>query len=141
MWFCHMYTGVCLLCMYVFVQVCMCVRNRNLKLKISTAPTKAKSWEPAHSHALTQNKIDRQQVRSRELGRECCASARACVCVCVRMCVRVCLLAIFDVPSNFSNCSWRRGSYGSIIGEHDRQKERAESTRDVGDEIDWISCL
>jgi len=35
----------------------------------STVPTKAKSWEPACSQALVQNKIDRQQVRSRESGR------------------------------------------------------------------------
>ena len=32
------------------------------KLKISTAPTKAKSREPAYSRALIQNKIDRQGV-------------------------------------------------------------------------------
>ena len=28
-------------------------RNRNRKLEISTAPTKAKSWEPAYSQALS----------------------------------------------------------------------------------------
>jgi len=33
--------------------------NHNRKLKISTAPTKAKSWEPAYSQALIQNKIQR----------------------------------------------------------------------------------
>ena len=32
--------------------------------------TKAKSWEPASSQALIQNKIDRKQVRSRESGRQ-----------------------------------------------------------------------
>src|SRR6218665_1766320 len=44
--------------------------NRNCKLEISTAPTKAKSREPAYSQALVQNKIDRQWVRSRESGRQ-----------------------------------------------------------------------
>ena len=43
---------------------------RNRKLDISTAPTKARSREPAYSQALIQNKIDRQRVRSRELGRQ-----------------------------------------------------------------------
>ena len=38
---------------------------RNRKLDISTAPTKAKSGEPAYSQALVQNKIDRQRVRFR----------------------------------------------------------------------------
>jgi len=42
---------------------------RNRKLKVSTAPTQAKSREPAYSHALVQNIIDRQRVRSRESGR------------------------------------------------------------------------
>jgi len=37
---------------------------------ISTAPIKAKSQEPAYSQALIQNKINRQQVRSRESGRQ-----------------------------------------------------------------------
>src|SRR6218665_2730770 len=41
-------------------------RNRNRKLEISTAPTKAKSREPAHSQALIQNKLDSQRSRSRE---------------------------------------------------------------------------
>ena len=47
-------------------------RNRNLnrKLKISTAPTKAKSLEPAYSQALVQDKIYRQRVRSKESGRQ-----------------------------------------------------------------------
>jgi len=31
----------------------------NHKLKISTEPTNAKSWEPAYSQALNQDKIDR----------------------------------------------------------------------------------
>jgi len=31
-------------------------------------PTKAKSREPAYSQALVQNKVDRQRVRSREVG-------------------------------------------------------------------------
>src|SRR6218665_2930873 len=44
-------------------------RNRNRKLEISTAPTKAKLREPAHSQALFQNKIDRQRVKSRESAR------------------------------------------------------------------------
>ena len=44
--------------------------NSNRKLQISTAPTKAKSWEPAYSQALIQNKINRQWVRSRESGRQ-----------------------------------------------------------------------
>ena len=43
-------------------------RNRNLE--ISTAPAKAKLWEPAYSWALIQNKIDRQRVRFRESGRQ-----------------------------------------------------------------------
>jgi len=43
--------------------------NSNRKLEISTAPIKAKSWEPAYSKVLIQNKIDRQRVRSSELGR------------------------------------------------------------------------
>src|SRR6218665_2724748 len=46
------------------------VRNRNRKPVISTAPTKARSREPAYSQALIQNKIDRQRVRSRESGRQ-----------------------------------------------------------------------
>ena len=45
-------------------------RNCNRKLKISTAPTKAKSQEPAYPQALIRNKIDRQQVRSCESGRQ-----------------------------------------------------------------------
>ena len=45
-------------------------RNRNRKLNISTAPTKARSREPAYSQALIQNKIDRQRVRPRESGRQ-----------------------------------------------------------------------
>ena len=36
-------------------------RNRIRKLEIFTAPTKAKSLEPAYSQALIQNKIDRQR--------------------------------------------------------------------------------
>jgi len=44
--------------------------NRNRKLEISTAPTKAKSREPAYSQALIQNKIGRQRVRSRDSGRQ-----------------------------------------------------------------------
>ena len=47
--------------------VLYCIRNR--KLGNSKAPTKAKSREPAYSQALDQNKIDRQQVRSRESGK------------------------------------------------------------------------
>ena len=43
--------------------------NRNRKLQIYTAPTKAKSREPAYSQALVRNKIDRQRVRFRESGR------------------------------------------------------------------------
>ena len=39
------------------------------KPTISTAPTKAKSREPAYSQALFQNKINRQRVRSRESDR------------------------------------------------------------------------
>src|SRR6218665_152701 len=45
-------------------------RNRNCKLLISKAPTKAKSQEPTYSHALNQNKIDRQRSRSRESCRQ-----------------------------------------------------------------------
>ena len=41
--------------------VSWCNRNRNRKLDISRPPTKAKSWEPAYSQALNQNKIDRQR--------------------------------------------------------------------------------
>jgi len=37
--------------------------NRNCKLKISTAQKKAKSWEPAYSQALVQDKIDSQRVK------------------------------------------------------------------------------
>src|SRR6218665_3279889 len=44
----------------------ICFLNRNRKLEISTAPTKAKSREPAYSHALVQNKIGRQRVKSKE---------------------------------------------------------------------------
>jgi len=44
--------------------------NRNCKLEISTAPKNAKSREPAYSHVLIQNKIDRQRVRFRESGRQ-----------------------------------------------------------------------
>ena len=44
--------------------------NRNRTLDISTAPTKAKSQEPAYSQALVQNKIVRQRVRSKESGRQ-----------------------------------------------------------------------
>jgi len=39
------------------------VGNRNHKLEISTAPTKAKSREPAYWEALIWNKINRQRVR------------------------------------------------------------------------------
>src|SRR6218665_1621563 len=46
------------------------VRNRNRKLEISIGPTKAKLREPAYSQALIQNKVDRRQARSRELGRQ-----------------------------------------------------------------------
>ena len=42
------------------------LRNCNRKLDISTAPTKARSREPAYSQALILNKIDRQRVKSRE---------------------------------------------------------------------------
>jgi len=45
-------------------------RNRNSKLDVNTAPTKARSREPAYSQALIQTKIDRQRVRSRESGRQ-----------------------------------------------------------------------
>ena len=41
-----------------------CYYNRNRKLEIFTAPTKAKSREPAYSQGLVQNKIDRQRVDS-----------------------------------------------------------------------------
>ena len=44
--------------------------DRNCKRDISTAPTKARSREPAYSLALIQNKIDRQRVRSRGSGRQ-----------------------------------------------------------------------
>src|SRR6218665_2389750 len=47
-----------------------CNRNRYCKLDISTAPTKAKSREPAYSQDLIQNKIDKQRVRFRETGRQ-----------------------------------------------------------------------
>ena len=47
-----------------------CRKARNRNLDISTAPTKARSREPAYSQLLTQNKIDRQRVRSRESGRQ-----------------------------------------------------------------------
>jgi len=49
-----------------FAQAQVLHRNRNCKLQISTAPTKAKSREPAYSQALIQNKIARQRARSRE---------------------------------------------------------------------------
>ena len=45
-------------------------RNHNHKHEISTEPTKAKSRESSYSHALVQNKIDRQRVRSIESGRQ-----------------------------------------------------------------------
>ena len=44
--------------------------HRNRKLEISTAPTKAKSQEPAYLQALIQNKIVRQRVRSRDSSRQ-----------------------------------------------------------------------
>src|SRR6218665_1200254 len=44
--------------------------HRNRKLEISRALTKAKSREPACSQVLNQNKIDRQQSKSRESGRQ-----------------------------------------------------------------------
>ena len=43
-------------------------RNRNRKLEISTALTKVKSLELAYSQAPVTNKIDRQCVKSREIG-------------------------------------------------------------------------
>jgi len=46
------------------------IYNCNRKLEISTVPTKVKLWEPAYSHMLIQNKIDRQGPRSRESGRQ-----------------------------------------------------------------------
>ena len=39
------------------------ITNRNPNLTIFTAPTKAKFREPAYSHALNQNKINRQRVK------------------------------------------------------------------------------
>jgi len=47
-----------------------CNCNHNRKLDISTAPSKAKSREPAYSQAFVKNKIDMQQDRSRESGRK-----------------------------------------------------------------------
>src|ERR1043165_2011997 len=41
----------------------MTYRDRNRKLETSTAPTKARSREPAYSQALNQNKIDRHEVK------------------------------------------------------------------------------
>jgi len=37
--------------------------NRNRKFDVSTAPTKAKSREPAYSQRFIQNKTDRQWVK------------------------------------------------------------------------------
>src|SRR6218665_3935381 len=47
--------------------------------RLSTAPTKAKSREPAYSQALIQNKVDRQRVRSRESGRQTAGQCRLSV--------------------------------------------------------------
>src|SRR6218665_1263529 len=48
-------------------EICeLCYRE----LQISRVPTKAKSREPAYSQALSQNKIDRQQSKPREAGRQ-----------------------------------------------------------------------
>src|SRR6218665_3578623 len=44
--------------------------NCNRKFEISTAPTKAKSREPAYSQSLVQNEIDWQRVRARESGKQ-----------------------------------------------------------------------
>ena len=44
--------------------------NRNRNIQTSTAPTKAKSREPAYSLALSQNKIDSQRIKSGESGRQ-----------------------------------------------------------------------
>ena len=46
------------------------VKYRNRKLDISAAPTKAKSRDPAYAQALSQNKIDRQRVRSMQRVRQ-----------------------------------------------------------------------
>src|ERR1043165_3739040 len=54
------YTGVLLLLSFD-ADRCNC--NRNRKLGTSTAPTKAKSREPAYSQALNQIKIDKQGVK------------------------------------------------------------------------------
>src|SRR6218665_652377 len=59
-----------MLCLIEFAHVFNYNRNPNRKLDISTAPTKARSREPAYSQALIQNKIDRQRVRSRESDRQ-----------------------------------------------------------------------
>jgi len=40
----------------------------NRRLGISDAPTEAKSWEPAYSQTLNQNKIDRQWSNSQTTG-------------------------------------------------------------------------
>src|SRR6218665_1973639 len=39
------------------------IGNRIRKLQISSAPAKAKSWEPAYSQARNQNEIGRQRVK------------------------------------------------------------------------------
>src|SRR6218665_1752824 len=44
--------------------------NCNRKFEISTAPTKAKSREPAYSQSLVQNEIDWQRVRARASGKQ-----------------------------------------------------------------------
>src|SRR6218665_1159244 len=75
---------VCLrICMYVcmsmflylpiYVIICLRVfrvRNCNRKLEKSTAPTKAKTGEPAYPQTRNQKKIDKQRSRYKESGRQ-----------------------------------------------------------------------
>ena len=74
MYVCKICTSIiCNVCKHltVYINVCVYISYRkNRKLDICTAPTKARSRDPAYSQILTQNKIDRQGVRSRESGRQ-----------------------------------------------------------------------
>ena len=84
------YSFTCLLCSLALIWGCNTTESKCMYLfflfslfvivivnfLISRAPTKAKSQEPVYSQALNQNKIDRQQSRSRE----CCCCVYRMIC-------------------------------------------------------------
>src|SRR6218665_1672174 len=53
--------------------------HRNRKLEISTAPTKAKSWEPAYSQALKKKSIGSRSDPESQAGRQSDSYGRWCL--------------------------------------------------------------